>query len=430
MKHFDFKKLLLFLILLFLPTQLGKHFWPPFSFLLGIRSDYLSPTLFFTDVFIVFLILLFLLFPSKMVKKQLAQKIKKYYIEIGIGIITLLSGIAFSKEPLLGLYGFIKLLEFIFLGISIVWLPKKTVWHIAGYAFAIGMLFEGILAFAQFSSQASIGGLLYFFGERTFTAATPGIANASINGHLILRPYGTLSHPNVLSGYMLLGLLIVYGSFFFVKKKLIQILFAVSIAVGAIIVFLSLSRVAILILFILTGMFLLSVFRKHYPTLILFVGLFVLICLAGFAPFLYGRFTSLNLYDESLVDRIEGVKNASLLFIKYPFFGVGLSNYLPNVILQQTTSTSLYAFLQPVHNLYLLLLTEVGTVGFTIIAFWVGRLLQKLFFSPVPQRNILLIMLFVVFMLGLFDHFFWTLQQGRMLLVIVFALAVRSLRSV
>src|SRR3989344_696217 len=50
--------ILFYLIILFLPTQLGKHFWPDFSIVSGIRVDYLSPTVYFTDVFI-FLLFMF-----------------------------------------------------------------------------------------------------------------------------------------------------------------------------------------------------------------------------------------------------------------------------------------------------------------------------------------------------------------------------------
>ncbi len=37
--------------LLFLaPFQTGLHFWPPFAYSFGLRHDYLSPTLFLTDL--------------------------------------------------------------------------------------------------------------------------------------------------------------------------------------------------------------------------------------------------------------------------------------------------------------------------------------------------------------------------------------------
>src|SRR5258706_15195361 len=49
------ESLLLSLLILFIPTELGKHFWPDFSIVTGIRVDYLSPTFYFTDILVVLL---------------------------------------------------------------------------------------------------------------------------------------------------------------------------------------------------------------------------------------------------------------------------------------------------------------------------------------------------------------------------------------
>ena len=53
--------LLFYSIILFLPTQLGLHFWPEYSKVLGLRIDYLSPTIYMTDVLILLLIVLWLI---------------------------------------------------------------------------------------------------------------------------------------------------------------------------------------------------------------------------------------------------------------------------------------------------------------------------------------------------------------------------------
>src|SRR3989344_4528231 len=41
--------------LVLLPVQLGKHFWPAFSLVHGVRSDYLAPTVYLTDIILMFL---------------------------------------------------------------------------------------------------------------------------------------------------------------------------------------------------------------------------------------------------------------------------------------------------------------------------------------------------------------------------------------
>ena len=63
-------------------------------------------------------------------------------------------------------------------------------------------------------------------------------------------------------------------------------------------------------------------------------------------------------------------------------------------------------FLQPVHNIYLLLLSEAGVIGLFMFLWILWR---------AKKHWVILI----VFFLGLVDHYFLTLQQGQLLLVIL-----------
>ncbi|MCG2691495.1 O-antigen ligase family protein, partial [Microgenomates group bacterium] len=96
--------------------------------------------------------------------------------------------------------------------------------------------------------------------------------------------------------------------------------------------------------------------------------------------------------------------------------GVGLNNF--TVTMEKygyVTATT--RFLQPVHNIYLLILSETGLIGLAgfIYLLYKGR---SLFIDKVqPCHLALLILLF----LGLFDHYFFTLQQGLLLLTILLA---------
>src|SRR6266516_3919214 len=69
------EKLLGFTLLLFLPTQCGKHFWPDYAIVLGLRIDYLSPTFYFTDF------LIFLLFVMQVKKnwKIIVDRVNKHF---------------------------------------------------------------------------------------------------------------------------------------------------------------------------------------------------------------------------------------------------------------------------------------------------------------------------------------------------------------
>src|SRR3989338_7356441 len=54
----NFSSFLLFLFILLLPTQLGKHFFFDFSYLSGVRVDYLAPTIYLTDILALLLLII------------------------------------------------------------------------------------------------------------------------------------------------------------------------------------------------------------------------------------------------------------------------------------------------------------------------------------------------------------------------------------
>ena len=98
-----------------------------------------------------------------------------------------------------------------------------------------------------------------------------------------------------------------------------------------------------------------------------------------------------------------------------PLFGVGLGNFL--VRLPEALPTRTIYFLQPVHNIYLLLLSEVGVVGFLFFIWF----LQKIFRHPFGIWHLAFGILLV---LGLVDHYPLTLQQGQLLLTLLMSLAI------
>src|SRR3989338_7471317 len=102
-KHNSFSRILLFLFILFLPTQLGKHFFFDFSYLSGIRVDYLAPTVYLIDI-IVFLLAIVNL---KIVINFFRNK------KILISSLLLLINVLFSRLPIISFYWFIKIIEFL-----------------------------------------------------------------------------------------------------------------------------------------------------------------------------------------------------------------------------------------------------------------------------------------------------------------------------
>ncbi|MDP3733220.1 MAG: O-antigen ligase family protein, partial [Candidatus Daviesbacteria bacterium] len=254
----------------------------------------------------------------------------------------------------------------------------------------IGILGESLLAILQFLKGGTLG--FWILGERTFSITTPGIAKFNFYGLEFLRPYGTFPHPNVLAGYVLVIMILLRS-----KKA----------ALGLITIILTMSRVVIFTGFIL-GFLTLS---KKWKIILVVVALLL-------SPILLTRFSSLFSYDNLAILRREELLQSSWnLFLKNPIFGVGLNNFIPG---QQDLISGPSRFLQPVHNIFLLALSETGLIGL------MG--LIGLIFFPVFKLSPLRFPLSPILFLGLFDHYFLTLPQGYRLLFLVWGLSFLNLK--
>src|SRR3990167_5499155 len=199
-KHNSFSRILLFLFILLLPTQFGKHFFFDFSYLSGIRVDYLAPTIYVTDILAL---LLFLLNWQNLFN---FFKQKKILILLSLLLFNLLT----SLFPPLSVYRSLKIIELI----GIIGMIKQTKISIGIFfpAFLVSGLLELFISIYQFINKHSLQGIFYFLGERQLNLSLPSIAKTSLDGIEILRPYGTFSHPNSLGGFYLLVYLIVLTS--------------------------------------------------------------------------------------------------------------------------------------------------------------------------------------------------------------------------
>ena len=419
---------ILYLLILFLPTQLGRHFWPEFSFVRGIRVDYLSPTLYLTDILILFIFVFWIFSKKKFLISNFKFLIKFQFLKSKIPILIftlfLISGMVLSKSPVAGFFGLLKLLEFSFLGFYIATNINKVKFQNILLMFSIGIIFESFLSISQYFNHGSLQGIFYFFGERFFNSQTPGIANASLGGELFLRPYGTFPHPNVLAGYLVIGMILIIFNFKFSIKSKFSIfnfktfLLVMSLIIGTVALFLTLSRVAIVLWVLILGFLLIRKLIINHSSLIILV--LVGLLLLGLTTPLGLRFTGMRLTDESIVQRESLIQSSIAMIKNNPVFGVGLNNFLVNLPSYQAPHASLF-YLQPVHNIFLLVLSETGIVG---LVFFIWFLIKT--FSRIKNHesrikgwpiihNSLFIILSSILILGMFDHYFLTLQQGQLL---------------
>lgn len=397
--------------ILLLPTQLGKHFWPQFSVVSGLRVDYLSPTLYLTDILLVVLFLVWFIRALLTRSFSLAAMIKQKQLLFLFLIVVLLSSI-FSQRPALSTYGVLKICEYLLLGLYVAQL-SATIQKRAILLFLIPMLFESILAISQLIKQRSLDGVFYWLGERTFTSQTPGIANASLNGALVLRPYGTFPHPNVLAGYLLIGMVLVISSIKNLESRTMKGILIVVLFVSSIALFLTLARTAIILFTILgiVGLFTMLQKKRLKRVLLLLTASFLL--LLAVSP-LGSRFASLTLADEAVTTRLALMSAAIAMIRDHLWLGVGPLTFLVGLPAYYTAE-SLSSLLQPVHNIFLLVTAEIGLLGLAIVLVFLWKTIRG------GVRKYVFIFC-VVLILGLFDHYFLTIQQGQLLLSFVLGL--------
>lgn len=397
---------IIFSLLVFLaPTQLAYHFWPSFAYIFGIRVDHLAPAIYLTDILVVMLLGLWLV-------KGNARKLKTpFFLTLASFAAFAILNIAFAESIYPALFKWIKVFEFLFLGLYVATtkvLDLKT-WIIKPLAFSL--IVFSLIGIAQFVIGRTIGGPLYFLGERTFSKEIPGIALVASGGREFLRAYSTFSHPNSMAGYLLVGAILVLG--YELQSRLSK--FSLLISFLALILTFSLSIfITALIVGIVYVLFRLnSDFAKK--------GTYILLIAAILSSFVF-MFSSQKIENadvaETISQRGELSQKAFDTIRQNPLFGVGLNNFL-------IVSRSL----QPVHNIFLLVLSETGIIGFLLFLYLIINSFKNLL--EIGKNNRLsrwklVIPILVVLITGLVDHYWLTLQQNQLLLSIIFGLSFRQ----
>jgi O-antigen ligase len=465
-RRIRFDRILFYLTIILLPTQLGYHFWPEWSLILGRRVDYLSPTIFLTDI-LIGLTLIFWFIDLAFTKQKIFLKTNKLkYINFILFLTLVTINIIASGNHIVSIMIWLRVFEYLSFGLYIILnIPKL----INIYKLLAGsIIWSSLLALSEFIFQRSIGGIFWWLGERTFTVDTPGIARAEVCGlfnyscKLILRPYASFPHPNVLGGYIsvlfpiLIYLFIKYG---YTSQKIINkiILFILLILIPFITLLVTFSRGAeiaffceIVIAFVWwiirrlrnkelsykrevriyssnednlnrSEKFSLRSNNNKLRRLLnkIILPLLILSSVTGIIIFviltvIHGNSVS----DESIVVR-EQLNSVAIYMIKEkPIFGVGLGNFLLNLP-RQVVTREIY-FLQPVHNIYLLLISEIGIFGIIIIASFILSIKYSIR-NNYKFKLLNILPIIGILIIGLFDHYPLTLLQGRLLTTLALA---------
>ncbi len=332
---------------------------------------------------------------------------------------------------------------------------------------AIVAVTQSMIGIAQFSRQESLG--LQFFGEPSLASYAGSASTIEIEGGRVLRAYGTFPHPNILAGFLALGLLSLAYWYLRCEQQLRQDIFnhprtwwnwrhalaalklylkhryfylRLLIAAGSFttiigLVF-TLSRSGWIAAAVGVGVLCLATIRSRAGAaaalrLVLMLGVCVVIMYQLFSPIITPRaqFTRTEpavneriIYGEMGLDMLSGAIG-----------GVGIGNQVlygvRSHMYQQHGLPRAWSW-EPVHNLYLLIGAELGWLGLLSFLLFLGMVAwskrsRELWRAASPEWAIVMAMLVALLVAGLFDHYLWTIQPGRLMLWLVIGLCLSQL---
>ncbi len=401
------RSITVFLFCLLLPAGWAKHWIVPNSLVNGVLVDYLMPDVWIQDLLALAIIVLsvpWLRVDELRVKYfSKTQPVTRNPITLKLfSIILVLISLVLSPISLISTINFARFL----LAMSVGWLvyKNKNLRRPASAGLAGAVIWTGFLTIGQFINQATFIGW-QFFGEPIFTSGTGGIKKIFIFGQELIAPMATFPHANVMGAFGLLTFLVLIRHFEEGNDKefLDGGLHLIAKYLSLILIVLSFS----LPVWLITSFLLIRKFKSVYVSIPLSVFLGVIV-LRVMGYVLAPHRMVLGLPITSFYRRLNLTKHALTIIKDHPFSGVGWGGfvrYLP-------PST----FLQPVHNVYLLVLAELGIIGASGLVLVVGGYLKNL-----DLKKYLLIFT-VYLLLFLVDHYFWTTTQGIYMLWVIISL--------
>ncbi len=413
------QKFLLSLLIVCLPFQINTLIYQS-DWGGGIFNPYTSINLTFTEV-LLYLVTIFFLISSYLEKKKITYGEKSFFLVLLIIISTFLLSLLNSdfNDAKLKLLLSIKLFDILIFYILIVNKILAIKELITVLVFSMG--FQAIIGILQFSLQSDLN--LTFLGENILNKFNPQVAKFYYQETAILRSYGTFPHPNIFGAYLLISillLLVIWKELKIYKKY--PLLFLILTAI-----LLTFSRSTILAslisLFVLLYWYLNELKIKNRLRFLIIFGLLLSQILFLWTYRILSTFT-----DNSISERLEGYKDAISIFLKYPT-GVGF-----NLSTQYLDISTLKNYLpweyQPPHNIYLLILAETGFIGSLVFIFSVFFVIHKITLkrkklldtSQTINWRIFLCIFLSLLIISFFDHYLITLEQGRYLSVICYAI--------
>ncbi len=295
-------------------------------------------------------------------------------------------------------------------------------------AFLFGLLVPVTVGWFQTLTGATPDSTL--LGMSAKDAQTLGTAVVETVSGRTLRAYGTFPHPNVFGGYLAIGVVILGWLAKSMKSQRDVVVLSMLAAVlgSALVITFSRSAWLGLLIGVVVSMALMLKQKKnlaHHLITVLSVGIVsVLLTIFVFRQEVFSRFNpTLRLEAISIEERASQYQMFDEVFFSSPIFGVGPNAYT-FTLADQDPGQPVWVY-QPIHNVFLLILAELGVVGFVLFVFWIGRIGRSLMAIKNPNGLFAVALGVSLTTIALFDHYLWSLWPGLALSAFVLGILVR-----
>ncbi|MEK7615824.1 MAG: O-antigen ligase family protein [Patescibacteria group bacterium] len=286
--------------------------------------------------------------------------------------------------PAVSWYRFAKLLEYILL---FFFVRQQKLSPLVYKAVVASALLQSLIAIVQYVVQHDLG--LRLLGESVLDPHGQGVAVVAANSQTYLRAYGTTPHPNILATWLMLGIWALWAW----RPK--WHLFVLPVLLVSL--FLTFSRTAIAV-WVLCSMIMWFFHRRDPLKIIAVTAVVGFLFAISFWPQVYSRL-HISSSDEAVSQRVfyNDIAGKNILTV-----GNGIGQFVPN-LMQKLPLYPDFIY-QPAHNMFLLMMNEIGILGLATFLLWL--------FVAVRKSHVLL----AIILLAVFDHYFWTLQQGGLIM--------------
>lgn len=410
---------LIYIFVFFLPFQ-TKYI------LLSAETNYNEIAIYLNYLILSILLLVFFLYFFKYKKPSSDFNIPKYcLILLGLDLFVFVSALV---SPNFSLSFFRYFLFLLTIALFFVFFNFNFSLKRVALIFILSIFLQSIIGLGQFFTQEVFSNK--YLGISAHDPSVLGVSVLEGDFGRFVRSYGGQDHPNIFAALVFFALIFCLLLIFKFNLKVWQKNILYFIYLALLLSLLSSFSRSAWIAFILstTLIFVLLLFEnnkknlKKYLPIFSFSVLFLLIFFIILKPFILIRFNSnsrLELISNN--ERVEQIYSSGYIIRDNLWLGLGYGLYHQKLLNLNQDLEPYQA--QPVHNVFLLILAEIGIWGLLFFIWFLMYIFNKSARGPYYFINFSLFLGIFVFMI--FDHWLWSLPFG--LLILFFILAMTGL---